>query len=246
MNELTTATSEKLIAKTKTSGANYIVTSPLTGAEEKLIRDVDFGVIPGTKKPSLLKSGAEKIVGAYQLMTRYDIVSSIEQNDGKNAFFMYTVKCSLVKGFMDGQGKYAETVYATAFGSSNTSERRNGMNAACDAANATLKMAQKRALTTAALAISGLSSMFTMDIEDEATAKAAAAFVEAKPDSPITKSQQNRIFGIAGKYGLTREECKNELKAMGYDKTSAILQKDYDAIVEKLKNIDAKEKDNGD
>jgi len=238
-------TSNQLLAIAEPKGRNYIVTSPLTGANVRLEREVDFGVIAGTKKPTLYKSGAEKVVGAYQLQTRYDIESKIEQYDSKNAFFMYVVKCSLVKGFMDGEGRYSETVYATGYGSANTGEKRNGFNDACNSANSTLKMAQKRALTSAALAISGLSSMFTMDIEDETVTKKAAEFINESPEAAITKAQINRIFSYAGQYGLTREECKQKLASMGYAKTSDIKQKDYNAIIEALKNIDDKEQKNG-
>ena len=54
------------LALAKTSGDGYIVTAP-TGVKQKLERDVDFGVIPGTKQPSLMKAGAEKICMAYGL-----------------------------------------------------------------------------------------------------------------------------------------------------------------------------------
>ena len=46
---------------------NYKVRLPFGGQEKILERDVDFGVIPGTKSPSLLKAGAEKICMAYGL-----------------------------------------------------------------------------------------------------------------------------------------------------------------------------------
>ena len=51
---------------------NYEITAP-NGVKATLKRDVDFGVIPKTKKPSLYKSGAEKICFAYGLMQRYHI-----------------------------------------------------------------------------------------------------------------------------------------------------------------------------
>lgn len=239
------AINNQISAVAEPKGRNYLITAPLTGAEVKIERDIDFGVIPGTKRPSLFKSGAEKIVGAYQLMPRYSIESKIEQYDQKNAFFMYVVKCSLVKGFMDAEGHYAETEYASAYGSANTGEKRNGFNDACNSANSTLKMAMKRSLVSCALSISSLSSMFTCDIEDETVTKKATEFINESPEAAITKAQINRIFSYAGQYGLTREECKQKLASMGYAKTSDIKQKDYNAIIEALKNIDDKEQKNG-
>ncbi len=58
----------------------------------------DFGVIPGTPKPTLLKPGAEKILMLMGLTSEYEILERVENyNDG---VFAYTVKCTLSKGAM--------------------------------------------------------------------------------------------------------------------------------------------------
>jgi hypothetical protein len=49
---------------------------------------VDYGVIPGTKKPSLYKPGAEKLARLFQLGTR--IVSRDKTVDPGNSFFMFS------------------------------------------------------------------------------------------------------------------------------------------------------------
>lgn len=211
-------------------GANYVITSPMTGNEVKIERNVDFGVIPGTKKPSLYKSGAEKIIGVYQLMPRFSILSKTENYDGKSDFFMYVVECSLVKGFFDKEGHYQECVYSNGIGSANTGEKRNGYNSALNAANSTLKMAQKRAMVSAALGISGLSSMFTMDLEDEASMSKAKA-VSLSDDDPITRQQQMRIFAVAGNAGLSSDECKRKLAELGFTSTKDVKQKDMERII---------------
>ena len=128
------AQTEALPAVAKARGSGYVVSCPMTGGEDFLSRNTDFGVIKGTKKPSLYKPGAEKLVMLYKLMCRYTIESKIEQYDGKNAFFMYVVKCSLYKGFTLSDGTYKEVEYASSFGSSNTNESRNGMNSAFNSA----------------------------------------------------------------------------------------------------------------
>lgn len=224
-------------AVAKAKGVNYSVTSPLTGAETKLIRDVDFGVIPKTKSPSLYKSGAEKICMAYGLMQRYSIESKIELfQSAKNAkgeitddsLFFYTVKCELVKIATNGQ----EYVFSSAYGSANTKEKRNGFNGAFDAANSTLKMAQKRALVAAALAVSGLSSMFTQDMEDEAFMNGYKEIQETlDEDNPITAAQVKRIFAIANNAGITANKAKQMILAeFGYASSKDIKQKEYDAV----------------
>ena len=57
MNELVVYEAQQAAAIPK--GKNYIVAAP-NGGQAKLERDVDFGVIPKTKQPSLYKAGAEK------------------------------------------------------------------------------------------------------------------------------------------------------------------------------------------
>ena len=59
-----------------------------------LIPDQDYGIIPGTQKPTLLKPGAEKIAKLLLLSDQYEIVSSTE--DWDKPLFRYLIKCSLV------------------------------------------------------------------------------------------------------------------------------------------------------
>jgi hypothetical protein len=54
----------------------------------------DFGTIPGTSKPTLLKPGAEKITKLLGLADKYEIVSEIE--DWNKPLFYYKLKCSLI------------------------------------------------------------------------------------------------------------------------------------------------------
>lgn len=50
-----------------------------------------YGVIPGTKKPSLLKPGAEKLCLTFRLDPAYDIIREIRDKE----FIAYTVRCDL-------------------------------------------------------------------------------------------------------------------------------------------------------
>lgn len=214
-------------------GENYAVSCGTYGTA-KLIRDVDFGVIPKTKKPSLYKSGAEKIAMGYGLLQQYSIESKIEQYDPP--FFFYNVKCSLVK-VVNGQ----EYVFSCGFGSANTIEKRNGFNGAFDAANGTLKMAQKRALCMAALAISGMSDAFTQDMDNEEFMNSSKAIIdETDPESRITAKQAKRIFALGANVGLNRDQLKDFLASQGITKTSDIKQKDYNAVCDAINGIHAK------
>ena len=211
-------------------GRNY--TLNIGNTKTVLKRDVDFGVIPGTQRPSLFKSGAEAIAMGYGLLQHYEMVSSIENWDGDIPFFMYTVKCSLCK-VVNGQ----EYVFSSAYGSANTKEKRNGRNDAFNSANSTLKMAMKRSLTSAAIAVSGLSSAFTMDVEDDKFNREVEnmTFDTTDPESKITKGQAKRLFAIAKTYSMGNVELKAWLKEkFDLDSTNDITQKQYDSIVAEL------------
>ncbi len=219
---------------------NYIVTPLMADTVPTYLeRGVDFGVVPKTKKPSLYKSGAEKIIAAYRFMPRYTIESKIEQIDAKgNAFFYYLVKCSLYKGLYDPDSKRFEQIeYVNGFGSANTGESRNGFNSGVNAANNCVKMAQKRAMTQAILAISGLSSMFTQDIEDE-TSVQAKDVIEQRSTDKITTAQATRLFGFAGQKGMSKNQLQQWLAAKGIIKSTEMTLQQFEDCMKELETLD--------
>ena len=224
-NELMIAEGQRAIVEPKRM--NYEVCVP-GGAPMTLKRDVDFGVIPKTNKPSLYKSGAEKICFAYGLMQRYVIETKIEEIVPE-PFFYYAVRCDLVKiNLQTGQ----EYIFTSGYGSANTREKRNGFNGAYDAANSALKMAQKRALVSAAISICGGSDLFTQDIEDETfvTKNYEEMKTTAKDDAPITANQIKRLYAIGKESGKNVDEVKNLLIAKGFASTKDITQAQYDDV----------------
>ena len=58
-----------------------------------LVKDSDFGIIPGTNKPTLLKPGAEKIADCLNLYPDYESLSSVEDFD--KPLFFYRYRCVL-------------------------------------------------------------------------------------------------------------------------------------------------------
>lgn len=67
-----------------------------------MVRDTDFGIIPGTDKPTLLKPGAEKLATFFGLTKRFQIVERLEdwtghEHDGE-LFFYYLYRCGLYRG----------------------------------------------------------------------------------------------------------------------------------------------------
>lgn len=58
-----------------------------------MVKGQDYGVIPGTNKPTLLKPGAEKIAKLLGLADQYEIID--RQEDWNKPFFSYLVRCRL-------------------------------------------------------------------------------------------------------------------------------------------------------
>ena len=67
-----------------------------------LRKDVDYGVIPGTEKRTLLKPGAEKLTTFFGLSTRFELLERIEdwtgEEHGGEPFFYYLYRCRLFRG----------------------------------------------------------------------------------------------------------------------------------------------------
>ena len=120
-------------------------------------KGIDYGIIPGTKKPTLLKPGAEKLCRLFSLRPSYELIDSI--SDFEKPLFFYYYRCNLFRqGEMVGQGD----------GSCNSREKKYEAQKykIYDLTNTICKMAQKRALVAAVLSSCGASAFFTQDMED--------------------------------------------------------------------------------
>lgn len=200
-----------------------------------LRRGTDFGMIRRkdgeamTKYPTLFKSGAEKVAVGYGLCQRYQIESKIEHVGEDGAFFYYSVRCDLVK-IVNGM----EYVITSAYGSGNTREKRSGTQSPYDGANSALKMAQKRALVSAALSLGCLSDVFTQDIESD-TEDADAYFNSKDPNKPISPAQVKFFYAAASRQGYSKTEAKEFLRNHGFDSASKIKTGLFDQIIEDLR-----------
>lgn len=159
-----------------------------------MVEGQDYGVIPGTKKPTLLKPGAEKIAKLLGLADHYEIVD--RQEDWDKPFFRYLVKCNLVAiqtgitiseglgecNSMESKYRYRwlgerdlpegidKAKLVSEIRHSQTGGRwtvyRFDNEDIYSLVNTILKMGKKRALVDAALSAGRLSNVFTQDIED--------------------------------------------------------------------------------
>lgn len=159
-----------------------------------LKKDHDFGIIPGTQKPTLLKPGAEKILMLMGLTSEYSIDDKVQDYEG--GFFAFTIKCALSKGGMkitEGfghantrEGRYTnrwvtESKLPEGVSKDNLKRREKeskfkagdkyyeyqvGNDDPFTLVNTVLKMAKKRAQVDAVLTVASLSDIFSQDLED--------------------------------------------------------------------------------
>lgn len=82
-------------------------------------KDVDFGVIPGSAKPTLLKAGAEKATSFFGLNPRFEDAEVVNdwtgEQHGGEPFFYYRRTCNLWRG---------DVLVASVDGSCNSWERK--------------------------------------------------------------------------------------------------------------------------
>jgi len=164
--------------------------------QNTLKKDHDYGVIPGTPKPTLYKPGAEKILMMFGVTSEYEVIERVQ--DYENGFFAFTVKCLIYKNGV----KITEGL-----GHCNTKEpkyyqRKDGtLQDPYGNANTVLKMAKKRAQIDATLTLASLSEVFTQDIED------MQEFIQTEQVETMTAQDAAKIKLTFGKHkGKTLKE----------------------------------------
>lgn len=144
--------------------------------ETALVQGRDYGKVPHGSKPTLFKSGAEKIQVFLGLVARAEITNRIE--DYNAGFFSYEAKVFLID--------YNGAVRAEGVGICNTREGRYIKSSSYAVMNTVLKMAKKRALVDAVLNVAALSARFTQDIEDGTNMEPDNA-AQRRPDAAVQK-----------------------------------------------------------
>lgn len=146
----------------------------------------DYGIIPGTNKPTMFKPGGEKICMMFGLTPQYDFMDKTENY--KDGFFAYNVRCTLYKNDQAvSQGVGSCNSWEKKYRYINTDTLPLDIDPStvksftdrygrvkykidnpdpCDLVNTILKMAKKRAFVDAVLQVASLSEVFTQDVED--------------------------------------------------------------------------------
>lgn len=233
-----------------------------TVVQKTLKKGHDFGEVPGTSKPTLLKPGGEKICMLFGLNPEYEFLKVTEDYDKE--FFSYNIRCTL---FRNGQA------VAQGVGSCNSKEKKYrfinvdiipenyaGYNESftdkygrtkykinnpdiCSLVNTILKMAKKRAFIDAVLQVASLSEVFTQDLEDMGD-----LIQQENDNSTMTIEQATAIKLSFGKYkGATLGEVVKEdpqycdwLYSKN-DKTDPVIKKALGIILAEI--MKAKEKE---
>jgi hypothetical protein len=198
--------------------------------QSQLHQGHDFGIVPGTQKPTLLKPGAEKILMLMGLRSEFEIADSTR--DFHEGFFQYQVRCRLLKG---------DVVITEGLGACNTKERKYLKQDAYTMDNTVLKMAKKRALVDATLLVASLSDVFTQDLEDiDLNGEQPGSTPNITPDSEdtISKAQAKRLFALS-KGNV--EMCKRIMSKYNYIKSDDIKKVDYEKICSEVEAETQKE-----
>lgn len=192
--------------------------------QKNLKQNHDYGVIPGSTKPTLLKPGAEKILMLMGLTSEYELLERLHDYD--RGFFAFTIRAKLYKG---------QQLITEGVGHCNTRERKYRQQDPFTLANTCLKMAKKRALVDATLTVASLSDVFTQDLEDMdlSTGDMERVEVEQEEDRVISKAQAKRLYALSkGNVDL----IKRVMEKYGYKKSDEVKRTDYDKISAEIKS----------
>jgi hypothetical protein len=156
--------------------------------QEVMKKETHYGVIPGTKQPSLYKAGAEKIMSTFRLAADPQVESI-----GIDGEVAYRVKVNILSasgtflGAGIGECSSSEDKYAWRAAlcdeefdltpenrrrikfskyQGKVEKKKQVRTTPADVSNTVLKMAKKRGLIDGVLTVTAASDLFTQDIED--------------------------------------------------------------------------------
>jgi len=153
-------------------------TQKILQIKEKAMKEgVHYGIIPGTKKPSLWKPGAEKLCLAFKLAPQFETTSRDDPNRTINwrkwsydkrkeiegttmGYIEYDSRCTLIH-IPTGE-VWTKNVSASC---NNFESKYRSLNP-YDVKNTLEKMSEKRSLVAAVLIGTCASDIFTQDIDD--------------------------------------------------------------------------------
>ena len=255
MNEMEVVNSSSLIQGT-TGGLTAMSTAMQEFKDfikNELIDGIDYGVIPNAKA-CLFKSGGEKVqmfmglTPQYKLLNRTfipnqekkdrvwnDQTRKYEIKETIRNYYAWEFSCELYHG----EVKVAEGV-----GMANTEEekyvRQYTTKTADGMANTVMKIAKKRSFMDAILAVSGLSDLFTQDLDDNEDVKKLKVNKDENTKL-ITKAQIKTVFANLGALGLVKTDLDTIVNELGYTSIKEVKATDVNKVLTAIKEM-AKER----
>jgi hypothetical protein len=135
--------------------ANSTLGKMMVFIKDNLQKGTDYMSIQGGK-PTLLKSGAEKMNILMRYKARYEKTNEVM--NPKDCYYYVEVKCTLIDK--------DNNVVAECIASCNNKEKAREKIGFYDSLNPVLKVAEKRAYVGATLNANALSQFYTQDLED--------------------------------------------------------------------------------
>ena len=174
--------------------------------EKAMKENVHYGIIPGCKKPSLWKPGAEKLCLAFRLEPQFETIPTDDPNRTiKWEKWDYKAKKE-IEGMTVGYVEYDSRctlrhiptgdIWARNIGGScNNYEAKYRSLNPYDVKNTIEKMSEKRSLVAAVLIGTAASDIFTQDIEDvpQLISKENAEEDEAQEESGKENAYTNNL-----------------------------------------------------
>lgn len=205
---------------------------------ELLVQGTDFDRVPGTDKPTLLKSGGELLCQVFHLAAgKADIIQATE--DFETGTFSYMVGVPILH-------RESGMLMAYGIGAANSKEPkyryRNAENDGekikvenpdpAGQQNTLVKMAAKRAFIDGVLKATGASRMFTQDMEDFVVPEKASSnqigFIKHLLEGMTNEEMLKKLGEMLGRDvrwdSLTREEASKVIDELKQDKNQPANQ----------------------
>ncbi|WP_313558834.1 hypothetical protein [Ruminiclostridium cellobioparum] len=167
--------------------------------DELMTPGIDYGIVPGVNKPTLLKPGAEKLCDAFGFSKRVEVTNRLE--DWYRGVFHYEVLVTLIC-------KRSGMIEAEGIGCCNSKESAYKDQSGHDVVNTIMKMAKKRALIDAVLSATRSSDLFTQDVEEMEWLSNKGSKTFTPSALTATRKQLSFIFSIVEQKQIPVEKAK--------------------------------------
>jgi hypothetical protein len=189
----------------------------------------DYGVIPGTKKRTLLKPGAEKLLRLFGLGARVRLADKEIDREANLAVFIYRaevyhLRSSVVIAECEGSANSQEVKYRERTvwrkkklaNGKEVSESIKEETPVYDVLNTLMKMSQKRALIGATIIATAASDYFTQDMEPDEDPPATQAREAAAKSAEKAEEKTTAAPPEAATDGAVPVCCDKEMMVSKY------------------------------